>query len=736
MRLFGLDITRARSSQPTTSRNEGRRTQSRQTWQNPYLAAVRQEIQQKADLKLYRLLRQMIPCLDTAINKLVLLLGQPEIIADEPLKAEMEAWMKGVKVNHLQAGFASWLSNHVDSMLWSGKAVGEIVPNNAGNDIYALTNLDPETIILRPSPDNPLDIIIAQRQTGNAEGVELDKAWLAVNLYNPGTDPHGVSLFRSLPFVSEILLTIEHSLRQTWERFGSPTFGVNWTAPDTFEDYDGAKTAAIMKGIEDSFVAAMEARKEGKVQDFFSTDVEVSVIGADGQVLDFKEPYEAIMQQIAGRTGLPYWMLGFPWGSTERLSTQQADVLISTLDGIWDELYPDLFRMLTLWRDMSGRRGEFEIRRHAATLQDAVESARADLFDAQAVRMRESTASRLWTTGIYTQEQYAEHVLGEGWDGEIATPMSEPPQPAMDQQDGNNDGSSSSGQSSTERSADHHTCTCHKDADAHVSFGQGEQPSDQRIADAVDGLYSDAVEAVGELRERTWEILRLPQPEDVQTRAAGFAYTPEQLSALDTAIDQFLTTMAGRYRTQAGFTAQDGGDGLIQQWDRFAHGLGVTRATEMTGAQAARVLPGRNSEAITNLLNNAFVRLSEGGQLRLEGQLDDLRTIIREGMDLGSSPIDVARRMGRRFDSYQGWEFQRLARTEIAFSQNAGLVDEFRAEGADTSLVDLSAFPAHPNCMCSFTLEQRVNDQGEAKWYVVYDISAQACSLCQAYAGR
>jgi hypothetical protein len=211
-----------------------------------------------------------------------------------------------------------------------------------------------------------------------------------------------------------------------------------------------------------------------------------------------------------------------------------------------------------------------------------------------------------------------------------------------------------------------------------------------------------------------------------------FSYTPEQEAAFDRAIEQFLTTMAGKYRDKIGFTAQDGGDGVIQQWERFAHSLGVGRAVEMTGAEAAMVLPGRNSMAIVDLLNNAFDRLSDNGRLRLETSLDGLKDIIREGMDLGQNPIVVAREMSGRFDSYAGWEFQRLARTEISFAQNAGLIDEFGAEGVDMSGVSEDPPPFHPNCLCSLSIEQ--NQDGA--WKAVYDIAIQACAICQAYAGR
>ncbi len=734
MRIFGYEIRKVRQGQQSTRRTEGTSAQSREVWQSPYLNSLRQQVPLNADLKLYKMLREAIPCLDTAVDKLVRLLGFPEIVADEPLKSEIETWMRGVRCPPLQSGMNSWFVNHVDSMLWSGKAVSEIVPTNNRKDIYALVNIDPETIVYQNIPDDPLSLAVAQKQNGKPEPVVLDPEWIAVNLYNPGTNPHGRSLYASLPFISEIMLTVESALRNTWERFGTPTYQVNFETPSDWVDPDGSKIRAIMKVIEDNFVDAMEARKAGQIKDFFSSNIKVSVVGAAGETLEFPTTHRAIMEQIAGKTGLPSWMLGFTWSSTERLSSNQVDMLTSTINSIWDELYPDLYRIIQRWMVLTGRRGEFEIVRNAVNLQDAVETARAELIEAQAVKSRESTATRLWQTGVYTQEQYAEHVLGDDFDGQIANVMTEPP--AMPSPVGSANQNDAGNVNLMAKHGPDCDCDAHKDADAQVSYGQGEQPKDRRIADIIDGMYGDMKAAVVTLRDRTWQIFGLPEPTLQNSANKGmrdpFSYTPEQEAAFDRAIEQFLTTMAGKYRDKIGFTAYDGGDGVIQQWERFAHSLGVGRAVEMTGAEAAMVLPGRNSTAIKNLLNIAFDRLSDNGRLRLETSLGGLRDLIREGMDLGQNPIAVAREMSGRFDAYAGWEFQRLARTEVSFAQNAGLIDEFGAEGVDMSGVIDDAPPFHPNCLCSISIEQKE----DGTWNAVYDIAIQACAICQAYAGR
>jgi hypothetical protein len=149
----------------------------------------------------------------------------------------------------------------------------------------------------------------------------------------------------------------------------------------------------------------------------------------------------------------------------------------------------------------------------------------------------------------------------------------------------------------------------------------------------------------------------------------------------------------------------------------------------MTGADATAILPERAAQAKQELLSNAFAKLSDGGRLRLEDQLVELKTILNDGLAEGLNPLEMARSMSDRFDQYERYEFERLARTEIAFAQNAGQVEEAKAEDVDVSQVDTSAFPAHPNCMCDYLVEYDENGNGALK----YNVSAQACEVCQAF---
>jgi hypothetical protein len=81
--------------------------------------------------------------------------------------------------------------------------------------------------------------------------------------------------------------------------------------------------------------AAMQAGKHGSVRDFVAVgDVDIKVIGADNQILDSEVPVRQIMEQLVAATGLPPFMLGFSWSTTERMSSQQADMITSEMTAI------------------------------------------------------------------------------------------------------------------------------------------------------------------------------------------------------------------------------------------------------------------------------------------------------------------------------------------------------------------------------------------------------------------
>lgn len=134
----------------------------------------------------------------------------------------------------------------------------------------------------------------------------------------------------------------------------------------------------------------MQSGKNGAVRDFVAVgDVEIKVIGSDNQIPDSEVPVRQILEQLVARTGIPPFMLGLSWSSTERMSSQQAELLNSELSAIRRCLEPVLDKICRLWLQMHGFACDFEIVWNPISLSDDLEEARAALYYAQAEKLSE-----------------------------------------------------------------------------------------------------------------------------------------------------------------------------------------------------------------------------------------------------------------------------------------------------------------------------------------------------------
>ena len=201
--------------------------------------------------------------------------------------------------------------------------------------------------------------------------------------FNPETDsPYGVSMLRSMPFLCGILLKIYQSLGINWERAGNVRFAVVYKPQGDIIDRATAQDRA--EQIAKQWSEAMQSSKNGSVRDFVAVgDVEVKVIGADNQILDSEVPVRQILEQLIARTGIPPFLLGLNWSTTERMSAQQADLMTSELGAIRRTVTPVLEKICSLWLSMHGYACPFEIEWEAINLQDEVEEAKAALYTAQ-----------------------------------------------------------------------------------------------------------------------------------------------------------------------------------------------------------------------------------------------------------------------------------------------------------------------------------------------------------------
>ena len=333
--------------------------------------------------RLYRAIREAVPVVDAAVMKLIRLTGGFTVACgDEKAQREIAEFIRTVPVGRGQFGLNAFVDSYLDSMITCGRAVGEIV-TDGNRDIAAVLCGDVSDVLIREGA-TPLDFAVCVRDGGGQVKPLPRQELLLFTPFNPEADsPYGVSLLRSMPFLTDILLKIYSAIGVNWERAGNIRYAVVCKPGNDLIDRSRAQDRA--QAIAREWSEAMRSGKNGSVRDFVAIgDVDVKVIGADSQILDSEVPVRQILEQLVSRTGIPPFMLGLNWSSTERMSAQQADLMTSELTAIRRTLTPMLERICRLWLRMHGYACGFEILWDDINLQDAVEEARAGLYRAQA----------------------------------------------------------------------------------------------------------------------------------------------------------------------------------------------------------------------------------------------------------------------------------------------------------------------------------------------------------------
>lgn len=343
----------------------------------------------KSEIALYRAIREAVPLVDAAVLKLVRLCGGFCVTCgDSRAQAELERFLRLVPTGRGQRGIQSFLDQYLDSMLTCGRGIGEIVPIPDGSGIAAVLCGNPAKLEIREGA-SPLEFrLCIQRGDGRVE--ELPRQDLLLfTPFQPETDaPYGVSLLRSLPFLTKILLQIFQATGMNWERMGNVRFAVVCKP-----DGSGGNAQERCRNVARQWSEAMQAGRCGSVRDFVAAgDVEIKVIGADNQTLDSEVPVRQILEQMVAKTGIPPFLLGLSWSSTERMSAQQADMMTSEITAIRRSLEPVVERICEFWLKLHGYGSQVSVEWADINLQDEVEEAHALLYRRQAEALEREQA--------------------------------------------------------------------------------------------------------------------------------------------------------------------------------------------------------------------------------------------------------------------------------------------------------------------------------------------------------
>ena len=337
--------------------------------------------------RIYRQLREAIPVLDAAVGKLVRLSGGFQVQCKNPTaQKKLEEFLKTVPCGRGQVGIDSFLGGYVDSLLTVGRAVGEIV--TAQGRVRGVFWGDVTKLQAREG-DDPMNVVLYGPDTQGTMRPLPYPHLLVFTTLNPEPDhPYGVSIFRGMPFLAEILMKIYNAIGVNWERAGNVRYSVicrndRETDPRLIQEQG--------KQIAQEWAKAMEDGKNGTVRDFVAVgDVQIKVIGGEAPILDSQVPVRQILEQLVAKTGLPPFLLGLNWSTTERMSTQQADILTSELWALRRTVEPAVRKICRTFLALEGLDDRVEILWNDISLQDITQEAQAELYKAQAENYRKS----------------------------------------------------------------------------------------------------------------------------------------------------------------------------------------------------------------------------------------------------------------------------------------------------------------------------------------------------------
>ena len=334
--------------------------------------------------RVYRELREAIPVLDAAVGKLVRLCGGFSVeCPGRGGQERLERFLDTVPCGRGQFGINNFLAGYLDSLLTYGRAVGEMVVG--GGKLRAVCWGD-VTALEVCQGDSPLEMVLwGPDDRGLMRPLPYQQLLLFTTMNPEPAHPYGVSMFRGMPFLAEILMKIYQTMGSNWERAGNVRYSVICKGGDL----DPALAQERGRQVAAEWSRAMEDAKNGTVRDFVAVgDVEIRVIGGEAPILDSEVPVRQILEQLVAKTGLPPFLLGLNWSTTERMSAQQADILTSELWALRRTVEPAVAKICRTYLALEGLDDRVAIHWDDISLQDITQEAQAELYRAQAEKAR------------------------------------------------------------------------------------------------------------------------------------------------------------------------------------------------------------------------------------------------------------------------------------------------------------------------------------------------------------
>ncbi len=415
------------------------RATSPQGWMT---AGFQQLALKKVNGYFYEMLREGIPIFDAAIRRLTSLNGTLKIFGDNMnIVKKLEDFCTYVPVNDTQKGILAYSTSVDDEVFEQGFSLSELVVKDNLKEIDSLRVADSKFIVyhlnkegraepwyIYPSsgvrsytdPKELAQLILnaTYNQSLSIFGVGTEVKLNPTNKFyfsigNENMDPYGVSIMRSCEFVSQLLVTIQNSELLNWERFGNPPFHILYRAGAgarlqglQSQAKDGKSPLDTRREkLESDFQATMNSKMTGKTVDFIqaidaSSELTISIIGAQDKILEVQYPVRMILEQVVAKTGLPEWMLGMKWGSTQGMTTHEVEMILQDTEIRQLNKLPEMLRLMSMvltfygetWKTIAkneNETGDWGVAFDTPNLRNMTEVARARFLNAQAAMMEQ-----------------------------------------------------------------------------------------------------------------------------------------------------------------------------------------------------------------------------------------------------------------------------------------------------------------------------------------------------------
>lgn len=333
--------------------------------------------------ELYSALREQVPIIDACIGKIIRLVGGFKVEANDPrCQPSLDRFVKGVNVGASGKSLHTFLDSYLDSLLTYGCALAEIVYDRRGRSISGLYIAPVKKMTIRQGAD-PMTREYFAYQGAKPMKIRNRGNLLFTALSPTAESPCGVSVLRGLPSLSAVLMRIYECIGQNFDRVGNVRYAVTYKPSADSGDKAYARERAMQ--IAKEWSNGMNALKGGEIRDFVAVgDVGIKVIGADNQILDTDVPVKQILQQLVAKLSIPPFLLGLSWSTTERMSSQQCDILTSELEYYRRLIEPVIEDVCNAFLRLLGSADGLRVIWDNINLQDETELALARLRNAQA----------------------------------------------------------------------------------------------------------------------------------------------------------------------------------------------------------------------------------------------------------------------------------------------------------------------------------------------------------------